>query len=160
MTRVFSAFDLQLPKRGDDKGDGEWVQKSMLVFGFMGNAGTLGTASTVHKVMGIKGTQVKIGSEGSGVLANAASTRVVAGQEEIANQYKMEMSGEAMWDGAAGHLIRRQVVSDGTPTAGSELADGYQGLRYIQAYKIDLLPADAPPPPVMATAEVDGVFGS
>lgn len=160
MARSFSGFDLRMPKKGDDKGDGEWVQKAPLVMGFPSTLGTVGTANVVHQVSGSKGSKVKIASKGGGVLANAGNTIEVAGREEIANRYEMSMASEAMWDAEAGHLVRREVASNGTPTASSQIADGYGGLPYVQAYRIDLLTAGEPAPVVIESQEVASVFGS
>ena len=160
MARAFSGFDLRMPKKGDDKGLGEWTQKAPLVMGFPSTLGTVGTAEVVHKVQGQKGDKLKIASKGGGVLANAGNTIIVAGQEEIANRYEMDMASEAMFDVAKGQLVRREVASNGTPTASSQMADGFRGLPYVQAYRIDLVPAGSPPPTVIESKEVEAVFGS
>jgi hypothetical protein len=158
LLRLFSPLDLELPKKGTDGGDGTWDQKSPLVLGFPSMQGTVGTVDLEHTIAAKRGSKVKIQSQGAGTVGDAGSTNTVAGQEQITDFFDMKMDSEATFDTSEGHLVRRQVAASGTPTASSELGDGFEGLPYIQAYRVELMPEGAPAPTLPESVEIDTAF--
>lgn len=158
MARMLSPLDMRLPKKGDDKGLNAWSGKSPLVLAFMSNAGSIGGVDVDHQITAQKDGKLKISSEGNGTSANAGATQQVAGQEQITDFYKMEMVSEAMFDIQSGQLIKRQVAASGVPTASSQMADGTEGLPYIQAYNLVLVPKGDPRPTLPPSKEIQAAF--
>lgn len=157
LTRMFSPLDFRMPKNGDDKGIGGWAQKDTLLVGFTSSRGTTGAVEVTHNISGAKGSQVKVLSKGAGTVGNIDSASAVAGQERI-DQYKMELTTETFFDTAAGEMIKRQAAVYGTPTASALVADGTDGIPYIQGYSLDLIRAGEPRPTLPESKEVPTVF--
>jgi hypothetical protein len=153
--RVLSPLEIVLPKKGTDKGLRSWTEKEPLIAGFLSDFGTVGSVPTEHVIDAQRGNQVRIRTQGAGTVSNASKTQAVAGSEQLADFYEVEFTTESFFDTAAGHLVRREAIFGGTPTASSAIADGTAGLPYLQTYRVQLIPADAPPPLVMPSREVE-----
>ncbi|TVQ93398.1 MAG: hypothetical protein EA397_04580 [Deltaproteobacteria bacterium] len=159
MVRTFSPLEIELPKKATDKGDRTWTEKQPLIAGFLTDAGSVGNVPTIHQIDAQRGSQVRIASSGKGTVGNAGRTRNVGGQSEIADHFNVEFNTETFFDTEAGHIVRRQVIFGGNPTASSAIADGTAGLPYLQSYKVQLIAADVEPPIVMPTKEVEPSLG-
>lgn len=154
LNRVFAPLEIGMPKKGTDKGDRAWSEKSPLIAGFMGAAGTVGNVDTTHEINAQRGDMVRIATQGEGTVSNAARTVNVGGQSQLADTFQVGFWTESFFDVAQGHLLRREVIFDGKPTASSMLADGTEGLPYIQTFRVQLLSADEETPLVMASREI------
>lgn len=141
MVRAFAPLDLELPKKGDDGGTGAWDQGDTLLLTLPSSGGTVGGTQVTHTIAAEKDGVVKVGTAGEGTISNAQSIDTTAGQANLANTYKMTLRGEAMFDTGQGHLLKREVLAAGAPTASSNLADAFAGLPYVQAFRVDLVPA-------------------
>lgn len=159
MVRAFSPLEIGLPRKGTDKGNGAWTEKQPLLAGFLTDAGSVGNVPTTHEINARRGSQVRIASSGRGTVGNAGRTRNVGGNEEIADHFNVEFNTETFFDTEAGHIVRRQAIFGGTPTASSAIADGTAGLPYLQSYRVQLIPTDADPPLVMPSKEVEPSLG-
>lgn len=153
MTRMYSPLDMRLPKNGNDKGLGTWAQNDALLLGFTSSTGTRGAADVTHQITRTKGDRVKITSTGKGTIGDSDSALKTAGQEAI-DFYEMEVNAEATFDIGGGYLIKRQAAVSGLPTASSRIADGTAGIAYIQAYAVDLVRGDTPPPELPPSKEI------
>jgi hypothetical protein len=141
--RGFSGFDLQLPKKGDDKGKGQWKQNSPLTMKFPSDKGTMGSADVVYEVESEKAGLVKIVSSGRGTLGSGEMI-VVGDVEQPKNLYKMTLGGQAVFDTTSGLLKVHEFMTEGTPTASSELGDGFAPLKYVQALRLAEVSGVAP----------------
>ena len=143
LSRGVALLDLQLPKKGDDGGSGQWEQKNSLVVGFPYGLGTIGSVRLKHEIAE-DASATKLVMTGKGI-AGAGVTVQVAGQEQIANLYEMIVGGEAFFDTKTGGLVSRQYQSQGQATASSIQADGWNGVKYMQAARLSLIgEADQP----------------
>ena len=141
--RAFALIDLQLPKKGDDKGKGMWKQDNLLAAGFPSTRGVLGSARIVHKLEGVDASNVSIASAGGGVLFTG-DTVVVGGQERPRNSYNFTYEGKAVFDTAAGTLVSREYLAKGVPTASSTMGENGVGFPYVQAAALDLVTGEPP----------------
>jgi hypothetical protein len=155
MVRMLSPLEIGLPKKGTDRGERFWTEKEPLIAGFLSDSGTVGSVPTEHVIDAQRGSQVRIRSQGKGTVSNASQTQSVGGGEQLRNFFEVEFTTETFFDVDAGHMVRREAIFGGTPTASSQLADGFQGLPYLQTYRVQLVAADAPPPIVMPSREVE-----
>jgi len=153
LNRVFSPLEIGMPKKGTDKGNRSWSEKGPLIAVFMG-AATVGNVDTTHQINAQRGDMVRIATQGEGTVSNAGRTVNVGGQEQLSDTFKVGFWTESFFDVSAGHLLRREVIFDGKPTASSMLADGTEGLPYIQTYRVQLLSADEETPLVMTSREI------
>lgn len=158
LLRLFSPMDLELPKKGTDKGEGQWKEKNPLVISFPSFQGSVGSVDITHAIEASRGGLVRIASSGKGTLGNASSTKSTGGNEEISDFFEMDMVSSTTFNTEQGTIVKREVAARGVPTASSALAEGTEGLPYIQAYFVELLPEGAPRPTLPPSKEIDGVF--
>lgn len=137
-TRAFALLDLELPRKGDDKGKGEWKQRQSLALGFVTTEGTIGSSRVVHRIVDETDGVVTIETEGE-ATQGPADTVAVASQERTANLYEMDYTGSARFDTAAGRLIERTYFVHATPTASSVNAEGSNVPPYVQRSALTLL---------------------
>lgn len=154
LVRALSPLDLNLPRKGSDKGDRTWSEKEPLLAGFLSDSGSVGNIPTQHTIDVRRGDQVRITSQGAGTVGNAGRVQNVAGTQQIADFFEVEFTTETFFDIGQGHMVRREAIFGGSPTASSSIADGTAGLPYLQTYRVQLIPTDAPPPLVMPSKEV------
>lgn len=138
LTRLMAAFDLELPKKGDDEDRGGWSSNQSLAFALPTNEGTLGGVSvdvTVDKqlqhlvTLGIAGE----GTVGSGTDATGSSNPRIL----LSGQLK----GEAVFDTQGGALVSNRYFMKARPTASSQQAAVGAGFDYEQAVVLTALPA-------------------
>ncbi|MFT7518551.1 MAG: hypothetical protein ACI9MC_000683, partial [Kiritimatiellia bacterium] len=98
VARGLAAFDLRFPKRGDDGGDGTWVEKGPMAMGFMSSQGSVGGANLVHTIQASKGGMSKIISRGAGTMSDASSMQETAGSQSLSDHFDMQMAGDAVWN--------------------------------------------------------------
>ena len=157
LLRQFSALDLRLPKKGDDKDVGAWSAKGTTLAGFPSTRGSVGAVEVTHQITGAKGDLVKIASTGNGTVGNVDTATEVAGNEEY-DYYRMDILSETTWDRAHGTIVKRQVAVTAEPTASAQSNDGTPGLPYVQMHAVTLLREGQPAPLLPDNAEVDSVF--
>jgi len=145
VNRVFSAFDLELPKKGDDKGHGSWTQRQSPVLGFPTGQGTLGSATVEHRITGTEGRVVDITTTARGILGSGDMI-AVGGQERPANLFDMTLKGTARFDTEHGVLVARDYQTRGTLTASSIDSTGQKGYPWVQIVKLRWVPPDTAPP--------------
>jgi hypothetical protein len=141
--RAFALVDLQLPKKGDDKGKGLWKQDNLLAVGFPSTRGVLGAVRIAHKIEATEGSTVSIASAGGGILYTG-DTVMVQGQERPRNSYNFAYEGKAVFDTAAGAMVSREYLAKGVPTASSTMGENGVGFPYVQAAALDLVTGEAP----------------
>lgn len=158
--RAFAAFDLQLPKKGDDGGLGTWRQRESVTMWFPSSAGTVGSAVIEHVITPGSGEVVEISTRGKGVLAPAttvSSPTGSSGADNIANYFDMTLTGSARFDPAQGRLLSRDYEARGTLTASSIDASGRAGYDYIQIVRLRWLSETDPMPDLGPTAELEPI---
>jgi hypothetical protein len=139
--RGIAGLDLQLPPKGTDKDRGLWKQKASMAMALPSNQGTMGGAMTTHRVSSNTDGVVNIVSEGEGTLG-AGEMIMVGGVERPRNLFSMTFAGSARFDTVNGHLVERQYIVEGVPTASSVSAEAIDGAKYQQATVIQLIEAD------------------
>ncbi len=144
LQRPFALLDLELPRRGDDRGR-SWTQRESLALGFVSQVGTQGRAPVEHEVTDHEGAGiVAIRSEGAGTLGSGQMV-AVGGQERPANLYEMTLTGTARFDTERGRLLERTYRARGTPTASSVDAVGGEGYPYVQTARLQVLEGEDTP---------------
>lgn len=142
LARAFAALDLQLPKKGDDKGRKVWTQRESLVLGLPTSMGTMGSAVIDHAITATEGTVVEITTRGRGTVASG-ETVSVGGEERPADFFEMTLEGTASFDTEAGAMIARDYATRGTPTASSLTSAGAEGYPWVQVVTLRRLLPDA-----------------
>lgn len=131
--RGLSAFDINLPKNGDDKGSGQWAQRQTLAFLIPWRDMNYASASLVHTVSGINENKVSFNTQGSGITNSG----------EINGRplwvFDMAYSGSAVFDKAAGEMLEVQYMVDGRPSSSSISGTS---APYIQATVLQLIDPD------------------
>jgi len=128
--RAFTPFDLQLPKKGDDKGK-KWSQKgSPMVFQQSGSEGTAGGVSLKHKVASRDGETVRV--ESSGRAAVIPGNTVEMGTNSM---LRINSTGNTQFNTALG-LMDWALVSTDSDHAVSNMA----GLSMVKpdSFKVSL----------------------
>lgn len=138
LRRAFALIDLELPKKGDDKGRGEWRQGTALAMEFPTAVGTLGSAALQHRITGTNDGVVTLSTAGKGTIGSA-ETVSVRGNEQIRDLFEATLEGTATFDTARGRLVERQYLFEATPTASSAASQGARGFPYVQAARLVLL---------------------
>lgn len=154
LVRAFAPLDLQLPKKGDDRGH-PWRQGRVLAMEFPSALGTVGAVKLEHTVEPREGSQVVVQSEGRGVVGPGATYATAGGEERLADTFDMTLQGSAVFDTARGVLLEREYLVEAAPTASSMQATTGQGTPYVQAVRVELLAPDAKPPPLGTNDEVE-----
>ncbi len=157
LVRALAPLDLQLPKKGDDGERGFWKQSNVLAMAFPSNQGTMGSSSVEHRIVKQEGDILTLNTEGRGTLGTG-ETIIVANQERPKNLYDMSISGSAEFDRGRGVLLRRDYMVQGMPTASSLMAEGAQGIPYVQAAHVELIAPGQPLPELGATKELAGAL--
>jgi hypothetical protein len=151
LLRTFSALDLELPKKGDDKGKGTWKQDNLLATSMPSSQGSMGSVTVVHSLVVTDGAPiVEINSTGRGTVASGEMANV-HGEERPMNTYDVEYVGVAHFDTALGVLVDREFLVDGRVTASSVSTDGLGTAPYVQATRIQLIADGAPAPALPAS---------
>jgi len=152
--RAFAALDLQLPRKGDDRGRA-WRQTGVLALAVPSAHGSVGQSTVDHQVGKVSGTRVEITSAGRGVVGSGAMIQVApGGPERPANMYDMTIHSVAVFDTALGTLLERQYLAEGSPTASSLASEGTKGTTYVQAVRLRLIPDGVDAPPLGPNREV------
>lgn len=142
--RALAPLNVQLPKKGDERGMGQWVQRDSIALTLPSNQGTLGNAPITHTLTAAPtdGDSIStIVSHGEGVLATAEELN-----ETARNTYAMKLDGSARFDRAAGTLLESQFYAEGRTTSSSIQSEARIASGYIQTTFMQLLPeGDAPP---------------
>ena len=130
--RLFAAFDLGLPPKGDDHGKGLWTQSGTAVTELMSLTGSFGQMRVMHQITGTTGAAVAITSSGKGIITSDPSANAV-------NYYETVFKAASTFDTARGVMVERQYLSRGEVTASSYLAQGSPSLVYLQMARLTLL---------------------
>jgi hypothetical protein len=141
--RAFALVDLELPKKGDDKGKGFWKQDNLLAVAFPSVTGVMGSVKVVHTVEKTEGPLVSFTSKGAGVIFTGDMINV-NGQERPKNTYNFTYDGRATFDTADGSLVSREYLAKGTPTASSTMAESGGGFPYVQAASLQRVTGESP----------------
>ena len=128
MVRALAGFDLQLPRKGETT-DFQWPQYQSLVLQAPSSVGTQGAADVGHRIKSTAGESVIIETAGRGLLAPAV---LDLGGSGPANLFAATFSSEAIFDTDSGILTERVWTALAEPTPSSLIADGMEGLSYIQ----------------------------
>lgn len=142
MARAFAPLDLQLPKKGDDKGK-PWRQTTPLAFQFPGRQGTMGSAVVDHAVSGGSGDVVEVVSRGGGMLGSGEMV-AVGDKEQPKHLYEMTMASSATFDTATGVMVQREYLAEGYVKSSTAAVDDIGGIDYIQAASIVRVEGEAP----------------
>lgn len=154
LLRAFGGLDLQLPKNGDDRGKGVWKQKTSLSMAFMSAQGTMGSSTTQHQLTSEDGAEVEITSTGKGTLGSGEMI-VINGQERPRNLYDVVFEGVARFDTARGLMVSREYIVDAEPTASALLAEGTEGVHFVQGVRVQLIEPGRDAPSVRESGEYD-----
>ncbi len=136
LVRAFAAFDLNLPKKGDDKGKGTWKQKSSMAMQLPTTQGNMGSISVQHQL-----ADGAITTTGRGVMGAGEMIQVGA-ETRPANMYDLEWHGEASFDTAAGTLTRHIYTVYGKATPSSLVAENGE-VEYRQVIRLERVAAGA-----------------
>ena len=123
--RAISPLNLQLPRKGDDKGKGVWKQADTLVMRYPTELASVGGASARHT---LDGDTITTAGRGVVEVSEGGAT------------FDMAMEGISTFDRERGVMLRSQVSVTGTPTAGSAYGETANAARYQQATVIQLVP--------------------
>jgi hypothetical protein len=136
--RALAPLNLQLPKKGDDRGQGGWVQNDSLALMLPSNQGTLGNAPITHTLNASPAGSDQVlswVSQGSGVLASSEEMN-----ESARNTFAMKLDGSARFDRSLGTLLEAQYYAEGRATASSIQAEAHLEAGYTQTAYIQLIP--------------------
>ncbi len=150
LLRGFSAFDLNLPKKGDAAKP--WKQKTQLALMLPVINGMLGATQLQSEVAEEDGTKLTIDTVGRGTLTmqqEGADTRLAP------DSYDSVMRSRSVFDTATGNLLERSylVESQLTPGSGSAVG-GVEQTPYIQAVQLTYR-ADGMPMPMLGPNKAD-----
>jgi len=143
LQRTLAGLDLEMPKNGDDK-DRAWGLRTSLAMNLPSLHGTVGSVDLSSEVSATDGDVVTIQTVGRATLGSG-ETVAVNSSEQIANLFEMTMRSVTEFDVAAGHMVSREYLVDGAPTASSISTEAGGGVTYIQAVKVKLIPEGKPP---------------
>jgi len=152
LLRGFSAFDLNLPKKGD--ASKPWKQKTQLALMLPVINGMLGATQLQSEVAEEEGTKVTIDTVGRGTL----TMDLMAGSGAAPpDSYDSVMRSRSAFDTATGNLLERSylVESQLTPGSGSAIG-GTEQTPYVQAVQLTYR-ADGMPMPMLGPNKVEEV---
>ncbi len=138
--RAFAAFDVHLPKGGNDQGVGAWLQNSSWSMLVPSQAGSFGAPQITVGVLAAQPPMVLLSLKGVGTISSHGE--VNPGQPRYT--LTTELDGSMAFDVAAGELIQVQYVSVGTPTASSVMAETRSNSVYRQNVVVERV-ADGEP---------------
>lgn len=142
LARSIAGLDLQLPKKGDDKGR-MWTQKDSDIFALPSLVGSFGTARLDCNVAATDGSVVTIDREGGGSIRSGEMVGDAAeGQDRPRNTFSADMKGTATFDIETGELLTHDYAAKAEPTASSALATGVAAPFYIQVVSLKRVPND------------------
>lgn len=141
MLRVFSAFDLQLPKKGDDRGKGTWSQGRVRSLDPISWNGVQGSAKATHTLTGLDAGVAAITTEARGAVGDNVQVQV-GDTSRPANLFDSVLSGTASFDVTRGALLERSYATSGKPTPSSLLAATVPDATYAQAVTLRAVGVD------------------
>lgn len=141
LLRALAPLDMELPKRGDDRGSGAWRQTEAMALHLVTPVGTSGGARLEHALQQEREGVVDVVVHGEGVVAEGASA-----DGQLLHAYTMVLDGSYRFDTREGTLLESRYMAEARPTAGSVSAEGGAGFSYVQAVMLKALPADGPLP--------------
>ncbi|MEQ1568756.1 MAG: hypothetical protein ABMA64_24165 [Myxococcota bacterium] len=130
VTRGFAGLDLALPS-GDEAA---WTHYQSWLMRAPSVTGTSTGAEVIHREVDRVGGFATIVSGGQGVLLPG----------EGVNKYDTRMTSETVFDLRAGRISDRTWTVIGGPTPSSFVAQGTEGLAYVQSGRIVALTTDEP----------------
>jgi len=138
VTRMFSTFDLQLPKNGDDEGQ-PWKQRSELVLQLPLITGGAGSSKITSKVSEGEDGAVQIDTTGRASLM-AGEQVSGPGDTRPPDIFDLTVSSRAAFDTDEGLLASRamQVTGELTPSSGSAM--GTNAAPYVFASELTYVP--------------------
>lgn len=128
LTRGFSTFDLQLPKKGDDEG-APWKQKSEMVMQLPVLVGGVGSSQLQNAVTGVEDGVATIETTGRGSLMVGELVEG-PGDRRPPDVFDFEVSARGAFDTEAGFLRSRVLSVHGELTPGSGSALGTVAAPY------------------------------
>lgn len=140
LVRALAGLDFRFARDAEDESHG-WAQFNALLMDAPYNRGSQGSSELVNRVTSETGDLVVVETAGRGVTAPATDHSTGP-----ANTYRTELSSRARFDRSTGVMQQRMWTVVGEPTAGSAVADGTDGVDYLQAGSLVYLApgADAP----------------
>jgi len=144
VTRMFSTFDLQLPKEGDDEGK-SWRQRSEMVVQLPMITGSAGSSQLNSTVSSVDGDHAIIDTVGRSTLMIGQQVSG-PGNSRPPDVFDLTLSSRAVFDTAQGILVGRtlQVRGDLTPSSGSAM--GTKPAPYLFAAEVQYVPPGAAMP--------------
>lgn len=152
LARSIAGLDLQLPKKGDDRGE-PWRQSAAQIAGFPSNLGSVGAVQIDHLVQSSNGDVYDLAMTGRGTMGSGEMI-VVGNEERPRNMFEMAISGSATFDTNEGTLVSREYLVDAKPTASSIDATG-SGVDYVQAARVVLVKEGQEVPAFDENAELE-----
>jgi hypothetical protein len=153
--RALGGLDLRLPRKGTDRGAGEWSANGFLGMGFPSEFGTIGRAEGSYRVAGQDGDVVQLDVAAAGVMGTGEVV-TIGGSERPRNLFEMALVGEASFDVAAGQLVSQRYGTTADATASSNIGEGGVS-TYRQRVQARLLgPDQVPSLPESGEAEISG----
>ncbi len=128
--RAFTALDMQLPRKGDDRNQGAWSDDRPRAMEMVpAPNGTSGGSETAHVVKKVDGPEVHVATAARGTIT---------GDEDRIGYFAVELNGAATFDRERGILLDRGYNLVGTATASSVYAttDG----KYLHGAVAEFLP--------------------
>lgn len=143
LMRTLAGLELQLPRKGDDRGR-LWVQKDSQVFRLPSLVGSFGTARLNTAVVSTDGSVVTIDREGEGSIRSGETVGVDAtqGADRARNTFIAQLKGTATFDVSTGELLTHDYAAKAEATASSVLATGVAAPLYIQSVSLKRLAPD------------------
>jgi len=138
VTRMFSTFDLQLPKGGDDEGEA-WKQRSELVLQLPLLTGGAGSSQLSSSATEEEGSNVVIDTTGRASLMIGQQI-TGPGDTRPPDVFDLTLSSRSVFDTEQGLLTSRamQVRGDLTPSSGSAM--GRAPAPYLFAAELQYVP--------------------
>ncbi len=136
--RTFAGLEVQLPKKGDDKGK-TWELRDPMIMGFPSLVGAMGGMKSDAQVKETKGSNVIIDAFGQGTRGPA----ITGADERPLNMWDMKMVAQATFDLEEKSLLSNVMEARGIVTPSSQLGEGGRSLPYVQLVASEQVPLDA-----------------
>ncbi|MCB9675078.1 MAG: hypothetical protein H6737_08170 [Alphaproteobacteria bacterium] len=150
LVRAFAGLELQLPKKGDDKGK-PWPVRDPLIMDFPSLKGTTGGLEVNAQVSREGSSKVVVEAGGNGTRGPAIFDQ----QDRIANLWDMKVFTRSTFDTEHGELVKSELLAEGTITPSSRLASGTNVSPYVQALKVEHVALDATLDPLPANEMIE-----
>lgn len=148
LARAVSGLELRMPSSGVAP-DRLWAEYDATLMLAPSVAGSNAGVEIVHHI-------VEERADGT-VVIETAGRGTVTSVELASNTLNTEMTGLAVFDAKRGMLTERIWSINGTPTAGSSMAEGYSGIPYVQVGRLrELAPGEMPDLGVTGEAALPG----